>query len=134
MTGSFKYDTSGKTNDGEIMMNIFDDNKSSKFQSKKESESFAVDVKTGGLYDICFWNNGHNTRSVTLQIKHKIKDSVQKKKDVNIEKEKLDPLQRQMQGIYDAAKHLNSDLHHLKRREWEMRDVNETTNARVVQW
>eukprot|EP01084_Bolivina_argentea_P026736 49737_1 len=128
LVGIFKYDRNSNV-DGTIMLTVEDPFKNNKFKSEEESGSFSISVQTDGMYDFCFFNRGRTIRSVTLEIQNKFKS---KKNDNLVKKKHVDPLVNQMENIIASAKHLVSDLQHLKRREWEMRDLNEATNGRVL--
>ena len=128
--GTFKYDRSiHNTEVQSILMDVQDPFKTKKYESKESSGSFSINVRQEGIHDICFWNTGRNVRSVTLEIRNTLK----KNKNENMIKTKhIQPLQQQMEDIVNSAQHLRNDLQHLKEREWQMRDLNEKTNERVV--
>eukprot|EP01083_Nonionella_stella_P159732 521440_1 len=128
LVGTFKYDRIGESRPA-IILEVRDLFQKQIFDSKEESGTFSIDVKQNGIYDICFYNTARSVRSVTLDIKNVLKrnddDNLMKKKHV-------EPLTMQMEHILESAKHLTYDLEHLKQREWEMRNLNETTNSRVL--
>ena len=113
------------------MINVFDPDKNEKFESSEASGSFSVESKQNGLYDICFNNKGRTLRSITLNLKNSLSKITNIEENNLVKKEHLEPLQQQFQEIIDSAKHLTSDIKHLKQREWELRDINELTNSRV---
>eukprot|EP01084_Bolivina_argentea_P010874 20293_1 len=114
LVGSWKYSQSNDGDDPDIIVTITDPDKTNKFESKDVSGSFSIDVKEDGLYNICFYNTGRTIRSVTLESKNMLKNE---NKNNMMKKEHLEPLQQQLQGIINSAKHLSSDLEHLKVRE-----------------
>ena len=129
LIGTFKYNQNNNAKLESVIISILDPNRNIKYESKDESGSFTIDVQRDGIHDICFWNTGRFTRSVTLDLKNALK---KKQHEDKIKKKHIEPLQQQMFDLLKAAKHLRNDLEHLKDKEWKMRDLNEKTNARVI--
>mmetsp|Transcript_66136 Transcript_66136/g.105245 ORF Transcript_66136/g.105245 Transcript_66136/m.105245 type:complete len:136 (+) Transcript_66136:278-685(+) len=105
--------------------------RSLKYESKEESGSFSLDVKEDAMYDVCFWNTGSGIRAVTMTISSELPSKAAGDK---VKQTQVKPLQQQMDSILSMTQHLVNDLEHIKKREWEMRDLNEMTNTRLVQW
>lgn len=129
LMGTFKYNQNSNAKLESMSINIEDPLKNIKYSSKDESGSFSIETQKNGVYNICFWNKGRFTRSVTIELKNALKKVNNKNK---AKKKHIEPLQQQMLNLLDSAKHLRNDLEYLKEREFESRDLNESTNSRVL--
>ena len=125
MVGTFKYDQAKRT--GEMMMDIHDPSKNKRHKTRDDSGSFSIPIREEGVYQICFFNSGQYERSVTLEVNEQLKQE-----SVLMKEGQIEPIQALFKEIIKAAKHLSSDIEHQKQQEWDMRELNERTNSRVI--
>merc|ERR1719347_262975 len=127
LVGAFRYDRNQRAKQ-QVTLSVTDTLKRSVYDSSDSSGSFEIAVDRDGLYEFCFYNPGRSLRSVSFEISDQDKDQ----KKTGVTKKHVDSLQDQMEMLLMSAKHLTKDIEHLKEQEWELRDLNEIINARVV--
>ncbi|KAK4775641.1 hypothetical protein SAY87_023602 [Trapa incisa] len=94
---------------------------------------FAFTTTEAGNYVACFWINGHRQEGVGLKIGVDWKIGVAAKDWESVaKKEKIEGVELELTKLEGAIEAIHSNLIYLKDREAEMREVSETTNARVA--
>ncbi|XP_015791562.1 transmembrane emp24 domain-containing protein 10 [Tetranychus urticae] len=95
---------------------------------------FVITADEDDIYDICFvsyLSPGHQSgpREVHLEMKHGVEA---KSYDELAHIGKLKPLEMELTKLEDLSASIVTDFEHMKKREEEMRDTNESTNTRVL--
>jgi len=92
----------------------------------------AVTSDEDDIYDICFtsYSQGHQMppREVFIDLKHGVEA---KNYDEIAHVGKLKPMELELTKLEDLSSSIVQDFEHMRRREEEMRDTNESTNNRV---
>ncbi|KAK4773264.1 hypothetical protein SAY87_028283 [Trapa incisa] len=94
---------------------------------------FALTTTEAGNYVACFWTNGQGQEGVGLTVGVDWKIGVAAKDwDSIAKKEKIEGVELELRKLESAVEAVRNNLIYLKDREANMREVSETTNARVV--
>jgi len=92
----------------------------------------AVTSDEDDIYDICFtsYSQGHQMppREVYIDLKHGVEA---KNYDEIAAVGKLKPMELELTKLEDLSASIVQDFEHMRKREEEMRDTNESTNTRV---
>ncbi|KAL1820651.1 hypothetical protein ACET3Z_015520 [Daucus carota] len=90
---------------------------------------FAFTTSEAGLYLTCFWTNHPGELSVNLDWRIGI---AAKDWDLIAKREKIEGVELELRKLEAAVEAIHENIFDLKRRESEMRIVNEVTNSRVA--
>ncbi|PIN11396.1 emp24/gp25L/p24 family of membrane trafficking protein [Handroanthus impetiginosus] len=102
-------------------------------KEKVSHGQFAFTTTESGNYLACFWLDGdsHGGKKVTVGIDWRTGIAT-KDWDSVARKEKIEGLELELKKLEGAVEAIHENLNYLITREADMREVSETTNARVV--
>ncbi|CAM6092918.1 unnamed protein product [Calypogeia fissa] len=93
---------------------------------------FAFTTQESGNFMVCFWIQ-HGTMGSSISIDLDWRTGVAAKDWAGVaKKEKLDDMQIELMKLEEAVESIHAEMLRLRKREEEMRDLNESTNARVA--
>jgi len=103
------------------------------FQKDEASEGkFAFTLDQADVFSICFTSKSSG-QSRPIDISLEIKRGVEAKNYDELAKaEELKPLELELRRLEDLTESIVTDFAHMKKREEEMRNTNESTNSRVL--
>ncbi|KAI3460587.1 hypothetical protein Pfo_017250 [Paulownia fortunei] len=94
---------------------------------------FAFTTTEAGNYLACFWVDGDHQDGKTVTVGIEWKTGIATKDwDSVAKKEKIEGLDLELRKLEGAVQAIHENLNFLMNREMEMREVSETTNARVA--
>ncbi|RWR92858.1 transmembrane emp24 domain-containing protein p24delta4-like protein [Cinnamomum micranthum f. kanehirae] len=102
--------------------------------SKKKATAgqFAFTTAEAGNYMACFWVDGpYEGLAATVNIDWKIGHAA-KDWDSVVKREKIQGVELRLMKLADIVNEIHERLLHMKKREAEMRELSETTNARIA--
>eukprot|EP00128_Syssomonas_multiformis_P011308 Colp12_sorted_trinity150504_noHs@11783 len=133
-----EYAVSNQVGGQQVVNLVISDGRGKKVDNKKKLTNgrFAFTADEYDTYEICFENSaqdGQPRSGDSVDVKLKLKSGVEAKDYEEVAKaEKLKPMEMELRRLEDLAESIVNDMFHMKKREEEMRDTNESTNARVV--
>ncbi|GFY90716.1 emp24/gp25L/p24 family/GOLD family protein [Actinidia rufa] len=94
---------------------------------------FAFTTKEAGNYLACFWVDGHHQGGGDVSVNLEWRIGIAAKDwDSVARKEKIEGVEIQLRKLEGAVEAIHENLLYLKSREADMREVSESTNARVA--
>ena len=122
---AFRYDKNPDSYE-EVEMSILSPSSEVLYHTWSEQGNVHITAKEDGQHDLCFNNQAKDVRLVTFQFADRYKNQH------TVSREQVDPLKAQLTSLVESAAHITADMDHLKVMEWELRDLSESTNTRVM--
>ncbi|KAL2650623.1 hypothetical protein R1flu_018751 [Riccia fluitans] len=102
------------------------------FQDSVQSGQFGFTTKEGGSYMACFWmQNAPPSLTISVDLDWKTGAAAKDWDDI-AKKDKLEGMELELRKLEEQVEAIHAEMLYLRDREKEMRDLNETTNARVA--
>ncbi|KAA8546393.1 hypothetical protein F0562_002868 [Nyssa sinensis] len=96
---------------------------------------FAFTTSEAGSYLACFWLDGNHQGGTRIAVSLDWRIGISAKDWESVaRKEKIEGVELELRKLEGAVQSIHENLNYLKNREAEMREVSETTNARVARF